>query len=68
MLRCDKCGNETRLLLRSGQETALLCAACYEQERKQPAEEPELAGAAADRGCGLPGICGPGKDGINFHR
>ncbi|MBI2956753.1 MAG: hypothetical protein HYY26_05525 [Acidobacteria bacterium] len=65
MLRCENCGSEF-LPDPEKKVPRPLCPACHSAlQQGAPADEEieELVSAGA-----LPGLCGPGKDGINFYR
>lgn len=70
MPRCDKCGKETSVTIRSIFNADRLCPGCKEKERKRPIYEkgPPAGMEGAGPQHNLPGIAGPGKDGINFYR
>lgn len=69
MPECQQCSKKTLATIRSLYANIRLCPECSEAERKRPIYQKAEAGAEAQpRDPNLPGLAGPGKDGINFYR
>lgn len=69
MPECQQCGKKTLATIRSLYGNVRLCPACSEAERKRPIYEKATAAAEAQpRDPSVPGLAGPGKDGVNFYR
>lgn len=69
MPQCHQCGKQTLATIRSLYGNQRLCPACSEAERKRPIyRKVAAAGGPEPRDPSLPGLAGPGKDGINFYR